>query len=479
MTEQNHDHDITAEPEVGSTLRRVSRRGLLLGAGAGALAAGIGVVGSTPASATPGKQTPRPTGVLPLQVALSNLPLVGGEEFPIGLFWPPHPFETNLARYTEIKDAGFTFLITGNYLFDPYIVRYALGFADQVGLKVLVSDDLAVKIAAQRFSISDAGGRLTLNREEAGAFIREAHGNYAAHPSFAGLNFFDEPGPDRFPTLGEAFDLYREIAPKYLPYVNLLPNVYGDAYDDYLNGFAEQVRPSLISFDRYPLWAGGVEDPEYFDNWARVRRAGLKAGLPTWVFIQTLGFNGHREPTEAEFGWQVNVSLAYGAKGIQFFTYWTPDPARGEGFLPALLTVEGEKTARYDYARRLNTSWLQPVGRQLKPLVPATVGHANEAVLPKGTEAWTADAYVKRVAGDPIIVSRFTSPTAGDETQWLFLANRSGQKSATAELILNAAMVSTQVFHPETGNYTNTPAKYRIATTLPAGGGALYKLNAK
>lgn len=450
-------------------MSQLTRRGLL-GVGAGAMAMSAAIGASRPAAATPRRAEARPG-------AVEDLPLVGGEEFPIGLFWPPPPMQTTLERYAEIKDAGFTFLITGNYLSDTHIVNHALGFADRVGLRVLVGDDLAIKIVAQRFTISDSDGRLTLNHEEAGAFIREAHGNYSDHPSYAGINFFDEPGPEYFPTLGEAFDLYREITGRHLAYANLLPNIYGDAYDDYLDGFAEQVQPPVISYDRYPLLADGAEDAEYFDNWARVRRAGLKAGLPTWVFIQTLAYTNHREPTEAEFHWQVNVSLAYGAKGIQYFTYWTPDPARGEGFQPGLLTVGGERTERYDFARDLNHDWLRPVGQQLKPLTPETVGHANEPDLPKGAEAWKADDWIRQVSGHPVLVSRFSSPDDAD-TQWLFVANRSHQKGATAQVITEPRAVGrVDRFDPATAEYTEADSPRRISLDLEPGRAALVRLS--
>ena len=70
---------------------------------------------------------------------------------------------------------------------------------------------------------------------------------------------------------------------------------------------------------------------DYFYNWAVIREYSLKFGVPSWVFIQSVDFDGsqvglaqRRRPTEAEILWQINVSLAYGAKGIQYFTYWTP-----------------------------------------------------------------------------------------------------------------------------------------------------------
>ncbi|SPL89859.1 unnamed protein product [[Actinomadura] parvosata subsp. kistnae] len=120
----------------------------------------------------------------------------------------------------------------------------------------------------------------------------------------------------------------------------------------------------MLSFDRYPFLTGGFDDG-YLDDLATVREHARRAGLPAWMYVQTLAYDGHREPTAAELAWQVNTALAYGYTGIQYFTYWTPDPARGEGFRPALIGPDGEPTARYAAVRDLNTCWLRPVAPHL------------------------------------------------------------------------------------------------------------------
>ncbi len=40
--------------------------------------------------------------------------ILGGDKFPIGLWWPPPPSQTTTQRYTEIAAAGFNFVIGGN-----------------------------------------------------------------------------------------------------------------------------------------------------------------------------------------------------------------------------------------------------------------------------------------------------------------------------------------------------------------------------
>src|SRR5205823_3204957 len=101
---------------------------------------------------------------------------------------------------------------------------------------------------------------------------------------------------------------------------------------------------ALLSYDSYPLYLDGSDDPNYFSGWQIMRAIGLGSGLPTWLYIQSMSYNGHRFPTAAELAWQINVSLAYGCKGIQYFCYWQP-PDTQETFGPALIDRTGKRTA--------------------------------------------------------------------------------------------------------------------------------------
>jgi hypothetical protein len=403
------------------------------------------------------------------------LPLTGGPEFPIGIFWPPHPYASTAERYAEIKSAGFDFILSGNYAGDGNIFQYQLGLARTAGLQLLISDDIQIRNMSRWFSISDnPADFLSVTPDEARALYIRARDAYGPFSSLAGFNFYDEPGSGWFGTLAKTLAISRELAPGLLPYINLLPS------DDpaYYRDFVDIVKPSLISFDRYPLLAEGAEDANYFHNWAIVRDAALRGDIPAWVFIQTLAYNNHREPTAAELLWQINISLAYGAKGIQYFTYWTPEAARGEGFGPALITVDGRRTPRYAAARTINTTWLRQVGRQLKPLVSESVVHANESPLPNGTVAFTPTNLVTSIAGGAVVVGTFRSRDTSSD-RWLLVANRSHSARARAVLTPNAANVgSVSVFEPAHETYRRREVR-PLQLELAPGAATLVQLIAK
>ncbi|HZX08456.1 hypothetical protein [Kribbella sp.] len=460
-----------------------SRRSLLLGAGATALTAAAVTASTGTASATGtasgAASAAAGAGVLPADVAVPSpdtLPLTGGPDFPIGLFWPPHPFASTADRFAEIKNAGFDFVISGNYAGDGNIFQYQLGLARDAGLKLLISDDIQIRNMSRWFSISDTTTDfLSVTPAEAQALYIRARDAYGPYSSLAGFNFYDEPGAGWFTTLGKALAISRDLAPQLLPYVNLLPS------DDpaYYRNFVDVVQPSLISFDRYPLLSEGREDTNYFHNWAIVRDAALHGDIPAWVYIQTLAYNNHREPTAAELLWQVNISLAYGAKGIQYFTYWTPDPARGEGFGPALITVDGQRTSRYYAAQEINTGWLHPVGRELKPLVSETVEHANEMPLPNGAVGFTPTNLVSGVTGNAVVVGTFRSRDAAVNDRWLLVSNRSHGSRAKAVVAVNQQTVgSVGVFQPGRQQYVSQRVG-PVQVSLAPGAATLIKLTAK
>jgi hypothetical protein len=56
-----------------------------------------------------------------------------------------------------------------------------------------------------------------------------------------------------------------------------------------------------------------------------------------WNFFNAMPFGGHSDPSEAQIRWQIFTSLAYGAKGVLYFCYFSPAGhgtfARGGGVI--------------------------------------------------------------------------------------------------------------------------------------------------
>ncbi len=399
--------------------------------------------------------------------------LIDDPEFPIGLFWPPPPDETSIDRYREIAEAGFTFLFTGNYVCDPLLVDHALTCADVTGLRVVAAGDPRVEAAMRYFTVTDDRAvALSIPVADAESLLRQVVDDFASHPSFAGINLMDEPRLDQFPNMARGVAAIQSLAPRLLPYVNLLPSTHTGPFDEYLGEFVRQVAPALISFDRYPFLADG-EDEGYFADLATVSRHAHSAGVPAWLYVQTLAYDGHRTPTPGELLWQVNTALALGFTGIQYFTYWTPDAGRGEGFGPALLTRDG-RTPRYHAVKHINRTWLAPAGRLLRRLRHVNVGHAGPGPVPAGLDPFHADAWLHSANGG-VLVTALDDPDE-EAVRYVFVCNAAHSRPAIAILRATRAVTRVEAYAPGQDQFAATSATDDITVPLPPGAGAVLRL---
>ena len=120
----------------------------------------------------------------------------------------------------------------------------------------------------------------------------------------------------------------------------------------------------------------------------------------------------YRSPTEGELSWQAFHAVAYGARGVSYFTYWTPAPddwkhRRG-------LIDGGRLTPRYFQAQRLN--------RRLRDIGDALAGWRSLAV---------ADSRGEVAA--PLPIGPLAGVDGGDFTIGLFGDGRGG----IAALVVN------------------------------------------
>jgi hypothetical protein len=459
-------------------------------------------------------------GVSSAQTITTGKPtILSGEEYPIGLWSPPPPTETTEERYQEIAAAGFNFVVGGNGIQDYSTNPAALAAATATNLKFLLTDrTLRRKIHDSTAGANVAGAhqggatpsllRQTFAngkprpkprpstshstppeatsdpREEVRLRIRRLLKLYARYSALAGLHLYDEPSRDLFGIVGYTREALQGLAPDKLPYVNVWPSYASNSalgtstYEQYLRLYLSEVAPPLLCFDHYPLLEGTGITSDYFYNWAVIRRYALQAGIPSWVFIQSADFGGEganiskrRRPNEAEILWQINVSLAYGAKGIQYFTYWTPAATH---FGEALVSRDGVLTPLYNYAKRAN-NYSRVVGKVLLPLTSDSVAHANEEPLPHGATAFKADGYVTSTSGSPVILGKFRKPAGGTD-RYLLVANRSFANEAETKITLSSSVSKVLELDSQTGTFASVAQQGTLVLRMAPGEARLYLL---
>ncbi len=196
--------------------------------------------------------------------------------------------------------------------------------------------------------------------ETTGAQIRQAVDALAArianHPAAFGVYLRDEPGAAQMPMLGRLAAALRRAMPAKLPYVNLFPNYANrrqlgtDSYEEYVRAYLNDIALPYVSWDNYSLTAGEMH-PRFYDNLELVRKLSLEKGIPFWNCILSTALFRHMEPSDATLSLQVYATLAYGGRGIQYFTYFTVDQGN---FRLAPIDVYGNRTATWDALRRIN-----------------------------------------------------------------------------------------------------------------------------
>lgn len=229
-------------------------------------------------------------------------------------------------------------------------------------------------------------------------------------PACMGYFIADEPGPGAFPDMAQRVEQVRTKKPGKFGYINLLPNyapkeALGGTYDDYVGNFIKIVKPEVLSMDHYPMMRLTHDTrPTYRENLETFRKHALAANIPFWNYFYSMPFNDRLDPTEAQLRSQIFTSIAYGAKGILYFCYWTPGKgAAGGGEFPkggAIVSAEGLPTRHYDEARRINAEVknLGPALMKLKSSGVYLVTTTNASAIP----AVSGLTNLAGIKGDPM-----------------------------------------------------------------------------
>lgn len=295
------------------------------------------------------------------------------DRFAIGFWVDPPADQITDARYKEIADANFTFVLGPFGPKNSKDVEKQLALCKKYGMMAIVNGD-----TSKPEKLPDS-------------------------PACWGYHMVDEPGAGSIPDIKNRVETIRQHRPGKLAYFNLLPDyaplsALGTAsYDEYVRRFAKETKCDVLCMDYYPMMTPTADGRDgYCNNLAVMRKYSLEENIPHWNFFNTMPFGPHNDPTESQIRWQVYTSLAYGSKGILYFCYWTPQggefPKGG-----AIITAAGQRTRHYDQAKRINAG--------IKNLGPTLMQLTSVSVI----RAKAGEDAAKALDGSPI-----KSITAGD-----------------------------------------------------------------
>lgn len=321
-------------------------------------------------------------------------------ELPI-LAWHSIPADsTTLERFLEMKNIGINMHFSGYP--DADAMERALDLAEQAGIKVIVSCP-------------------ELNEEPEKTVTR-----FMNHPALAGYFLRDEPNTSAFPELAAWAKRIRATDDNHFCYLNLLPTyapleaLQAESYRDYVHRFDQEVPLQLLSFDHYPI-VGDNYRPDWYENLEIFSDEARKAGKPFWAFALATAHDPYPIPDLGHLRLQMYSNLAYGAQGLQYFTYWTPGKNPNWNFHHGPIGLDGKRTDVYDKIKTLNTELHALSGVFLGAEV-LSVRHTGDSI-PQGTVALTElPAQVKSLEteGEGAVVSLLQNK----DKQFLVIVNR-------------------------------------------------------
>lgn len=381
-------------------------------------------------------------GLMSRGVAATNV-------FPV-MAWNEIPADAKV--FARLKDCGFT--VAG------FVPPTALDLAQQAGLQAIVSDP---RLAVPNWNAVDAAA--------ASVRIESAVLETARHPAVIGYSLTDEPNAAAFPGLALVAQAIRQRAPQHWAYINLFPN-YANAtqlgtatYEEYLERFVATCQPKILSYDHYATMEDGSFRPEYWQNLEQMRAASRRAAVPFWNIVLSVGCVGYRVPSTADLHLQAYSTLAYGARGLTWFTYFTP---RLGNFREAPIDPFGHETPAWDRLRFVNLQ-VARLGPTLLQLRSDDVYHFG--ALPPGTHASTATNLVQSVGDRDFFAGDFTH---ADGSRYVLLVNRNLTRSQLANRVnFRTAPRRVQQVSPWTGDLQGFEGE---AQWVSPGAGALLRV---
>lgn len=355
---------------------------------------------------------------------------------------------TTVERYKEMKNAGFNLSIS----------HFKTNYENELALNAAQKADIKIVIASNEL----------INETE------ETVRKFMSHPALAGYFLTDEPNAKAFDELGTLAKKINAIDPTHFCYVNLFPN-YADTvllgtkdYRTYVSNFTNKVPLHFYSFDSYPL----TNYPGIYKNWHQnleiFADEAKKANKPFWGFAQSTHFDDtHEDISLSTLRVQMFTNLAYGAQGLQYFTYWTPPANTTESFHGGPIGLDKKRSSVYDMLKQLN--------QEITNLSGVFVGSKVISVkqtgknIPKGTIRLSeppAPLKVLETSGEGAIVSVLEN----GKNRFIVIVNRDFKKSMNLILLGDDNLM--KVLKDGSIVPTNT---YSSATEIEPGDMAVYK----
>ena len=405
---------------------------------------------------------------IPLFVVLSFLSLTcswqtNSDEFPIVAWYGPEEHFADLAGFENVQKAGFT------YSFSPFGEKStnlsALTAAHNSNIKLLIADD-----RTQNIDVTNDSSFFVLDSIAA---------DYKNHDAFGAYYIMDEPGKNDFAKLGKIVSRLAQVDSLHPAYINLLPTYATSnqldttSYTGYIESFINTINPRLLSFDSYPILETEMR-PDYYYNLEFIRKIAQQHNIPFWSFVLSVYHSPYPKPIMSHLRTQAYSGLAYGAAGIQYFTYAKP-VSQLWNFREALVDENGNPTPIFHLVTKLNSE-ITIIGNILQKLKSTGVYHSHP--VPDSCSALIPGLPVSKIDSENILAGFFKGRK---KEQYVLLLNKNYNSGVLAKLffqdkISKIAEIKKDYTDPFVQEWANTNREKDCQILFKAGEGKLFKI---
>lgn len=281
------------------------------------------------------------------------------------------------------------------------------------------------------------------------------------HPGLYGYHLRDEPRFHMLPLLAEVNNFLSELDPYHLRYINHFPPIEGwgaPTAEAFWERYIELTKPQLLSFDHYPLTIGTdaeiaaqmgqpnvfpqeklIIKPDYFSTLELLRNLSNYHKIPFWAFTCSVRHGPYPTPTEGHIRFQLMNDLAYGAKGLQYFTYAHDH---------AMVRPDASTTDTWQIARKVNRD-VHALAPVMSPL--RNIGTFRTGALWNGTQH-LHHSHLKDLVeceGDPVTIGFFLD---AKDILHLFVVNGNPCAWAKIRLKVHTASEKDKLFFYNLGD---------------------------
>jgi hypothetical protein len=375
----------------------------------------------------------------------TGFPMLPDGRFPIAAYAGPTGMQSTEFRYVEMQQAG---------------IDLTLKTLDESGSPE--SNGSRIAIGARHNIWSLVADKRTMVPDRAyspgwKADLDSSVTTFHRRDGMLGYFLAEDPNPQDFASLAAINRRLSQLSQSALAVFTDYPGQgllrYGMPYTSYLRRYIEQAHPAMFAVRSYPLLKA-TDNAYYVTTWDSAAYVSRLTSTPFWGMLLLSPYKQYRVPTSAELSWQAFLPMAYGARGIVWFTYWTPSPTDPAHYHDGPITFDGHRTAAYGRLVDVNER-IQLLGQEIGNMQWQGVRHL--APVPYGCRAFRPSEKLRVESKTPVAIGFFKQMSGA--TFGLFV-NRDYKKVA-----------SVQIFAPDTLlRWTRASGLYRVLDAKPAEG---------